>query len=326
MTGDILDRLTNRAQLEEQLKAQAEAAPPPKELPFIARFLGLSADAARKAGQVTVNADRKDPLIFSVCFQAPPALSTGDLTRSLRAYHPSLADAVFEVVHSGDSGFSGLAGWGGHVIRMFGINAPLPPAALEEVVHPAHYPQELKQQARAHKAHALLFSMGHVTDPLEEYVALAVVNGVLAQYGAIIVGNAAARTSFPAAPLAAGKFPGDTLEGLRTWPFLMLYCGLVKHQVQGIEGVWMRSYGAHKFGLPDLAALIPACQQPKLYFDLFHNAYIYLRQTGAKFAAGQTAQMGEHLMRLRAPAPAEYFLQSPGGLVVVELVKSCEIN
>ena len=326
MTGDILDRLTNRAQLEEQLKAQTGSAQPPAEVPFILRFLGGGAEAARAAGQVVVNTDRKDPLTLAVCFQAPPSLRTEDLTRELRAYHPSLANAVFEVEHNGDAGFSGLAGWGGHVIRILGINAPMPPAALEEVVHPAHYPEELKQQAPGHKAHALLFSMGQVTDPLEAYVALAVVTGVLARYGAIIVGNEVARTSFPAAPLGAGKVPGDSLQNLRTLPILVLYCGLVKYKIDGISGTWMRTYGAHKFSLPDLAALIPDDQQAKFYFDLFHNIYIYLRQTGARFAGGQTAQMGGHLMRLRVPTPAEYFLESPGGVVVVELVKAGEIN
>jgi len=307
-------------------KQRRESIKPTDEVPFIVRILGGNVEAALQAGQLVANSERKDVQGFAILFQDPPSLNSDELTRSLRSYHPSLAGAVFEVMHNGDAGFSGLAGWDGHVVRIFGLNAPMPQAAVEEVVQPAHYPQELKQHARAHKAHALLSSMGTVIDPLEEYVALAVVSGVLAEYGAVVVCNSEARTSFPVAPLAAGKVAGDSLYNLRSLPLLVLYCGLVKYNVEGIDGTWMRSYGAHRFGIPDLAALIPKDEKPQFYFDLFNSICSYLRQTGAKIAAGQTAQFGEHLMRLRAPLAAEYFLESTGGLVVVEIVNPSEIN
>ncbi len=33
------------------------------------------------------------------------------------------------------------------------------------------------------------------------------------------------------------------------------YCGFAKYDVEDVEGVWMRTYGAARFGLPDLAVL-----------------------------------------------------------------------
>jgi hypothetical protein len=207
------------------------------------------------------------------------------------------------------------------VVRVFGVNAPMPSQTVEAVVQPAHYAQELKQQARAHRAHALLFSAGTVTDPLEEYVALAVVAGVLAKHGAIVVTNEEARTSRPADTPIAGRHPGDSLALLRALPLLVLYCGLVKYGVEGTEGVWMRTYGVHRLGMPDLAALMAGHHQGQHYFTMFQNIYAYLRQTGAKFAAGHTANIGNDFIRLREPAEAEYFLQSPGGLFVVERVR-----
>ena len=39
------------------------------------------------------------------------------------------------------------------------------------------------------------------------------------------------------------------LELLRSFPLLHLFCGFVKYEVEGDDGVWMRTYGAHEFEL-----------------------------------------------------------------------------
>src|SRR5262249_12079766 len=179
------------------------------------------------------------------------------LTDALRSYHAGLAHAIFEL----DPGMKergtlfGLAGWADHVVRVVGFDAPMPPETVERCVGPSHYEAELKDQARAHQGHALLYYVGYESDPLEQYIALAAVAGVLAAHGAIVVMNESGHTSFPAAALAGGDPDSDMLELLRTFPIPALYCGFVKYDVEGVEGVWMRTYGAGLLGLPDLALL-----------------------------------------------------------------------
>ena len=74
---------------------------------------------------------------------------------------------------AGGDHWLGLAGWGEHVVRMVGFNAPLPEATVEVCVAPAHYPAEVKAEVRAHASHVLLYYTGHDADPLEQYVAVA---------------------------------------------------------------------------------------------------------------------------------------------------------
>jgi hypothetical protein len=117
------------------------------------------------------------------------------------------------------------------------------------------------------------------------------------------------------------------LEQLRTFPIPALFCGFVKYDVEGVNGVWMRTYGGHLMGLPDLATLAPGHERGEEVFGLFSSIYTYLRSSGARFEAGQTMQVGsDTFMRLRAPAEGEYFLDSPGEIFVAEMISADEIN
>ena len=65
----------------------------------------------------------------------------------------------------------------------------MPAAAVETCVAPSHYPKELKERARSHQAHAILFYAGYEASPFDRYVALAAAAGVLARLGALAVLN-----------------------------------------------------------------------------------------------------------------------------------------
>ena len=283
------------------------------------RFFGKS-DAA-ELGLPVVNTAIENPLGLQVLFAEPVRLDADRLMQTLRQYHPSLAQATYEL----DEELSGkgtpfvLAGWDNHVIRIVGFDVPMPAEAIELCVGPAHYAQEIKEQARAHKEHLLLYYAGYADDPLEQYVALAVVAGVLASQGALVVMNESGHTSLPAEVFAGDK-DSDMLELLRALPIPALYCGFVKYDVEGVKGVWMRTYGAPLLKLPDLAFLAAGHQEGQNTFDLFSTLYHYLRSSGARFAAGHTMEVGDNFLRLRAATPEEFFLDSDGELFVVEKI------
>ena len=68
-------------------------------------------------------------------------------------------------------------------------------------------PPALAAAIRAvHAGHVLLYYAGHDPAPLEQYVALTAVAGVLARFGGLVVLNESGRTSFPAAALS-GHMP-----------------------------------------------------------------------------------------------------------------------
>ncbi|WP_224364435.1 hypothetical protein [Hyalangium versicolor] len=264
---------------------------------------------------------RVSPLSLQLLFPSKLRLDAQALTEALRGFHPSLSQARFEPDSRASTAMGaevGVARWEKHAVQvvLFGVRMPTP--TLEQCVAPAHYSAELKTQARAHTAHALLFYVGEEQDPLEQYVALALVAVALAKQGAILVLNESAHTSFPTHPLLPDK-DEDLLDLLRTMPLTALYVGFVKLQVPGVEGVWLRTYGAPRMGLPDLAW--HARNETEAYdtFELFSGLLEYLRKTGARFAKGHTAEWQRRHVKIRGPRWRERkFLDSPGTLFVLE--------
>lgn len=297
---------------------------------IFSRFFGRKDDSdSPSAGNppaLVSNPDQKDGMSLQVAFAGPLPNQAEALTRALQAYHPSMADARAEL-DAGNDHWLGLAGWGEHVVRMVGFNAPLPEATVEVCVAPAHYPAEVKAEVRAHASHALLYYTGHDEDPLEQYVAVAAVAGALAEAGGVAVMNEHAHTSLPAGVFTRASLGDESLELLRSLPLTMLYCGFVKYEVEGTEGVWMRTYGADRFGLPDFAALAEGHHQGEFYSNIFNNIMAYLLQSGAEMDAGHTMQIGENAyLKLREPGEPEYFLQGPGRTLVAEIIAEDQIN
>src|SRR5262245_47046362 len=76
-------------------------------------------------------------VLFADRFRLDPAA----VTAAMRAYHPSMADARCEVADelNQEGKVFGLAGWGEHVIKLFGLDLPMPKEAVEQCVGPSHY-------------------------------------------------------------------------------------------------------------------------------------------------------------------------------------------
>jgi hypothetical protein len=294
------------------------------------RFFGKREEDSGDKGKPSPNPALTSRMALGVLFPEPPALTPESLTRSLRTYHADMAEATaeFESAPEGKgSWLLGLAGWSQHVVKLVGFAVAMPSESVEVCVRPAHYGQALKQQARQHKAHMLLYYAGYEESAYEQYVALAAVAGALAAHGAIVVTNEAGHTSFPAQALAreVGE-QQDIMEQLHGL-LLHLYCGFVKYDVKDEPGVWMRTYGCHLLGLPDLAFHAAGHHQGQQTFNIFSSVLGYVLNGGAKLGAGHTMQVGQDTyMKLRAPAEDEPFLDSEGELFVAEMIRADQIN
>lgn len=251
------------------------------------------------------------------------------LTAALRAHHPTLAAGTCEIAEGlneeGEGKLFGLAGWGPHVLKLVGFDLPMPSGPVEACLQPSHYSAELKDQARAHRSHLLLWYAGEETEVVEQFVALAAFAGVLAQFGASVVLNETAHTSFPAAALAGAGIDGDILEELRTLPLPVLYCGFVKYNIPNDHHVWMRTHGASVLGLPDLASYTNGHHEGERYFSMFDSILRYMLNSGRLLAAGHTMQLGpSDYLRCRAPRAEE-----PWGadeVLVLEIIRADQIN
>ena len=278
---------------------------------------------------LVANPDIKHPLSLQVLFLDPYRLDADRLIEALRSYHRSMSGAQCEIDPelSLQGTVVGMIGWDKHVVRLVGFDLPMPAAAVEACVAPSHYPKELKERARSHKAHVILYYAGYEPSPLEQYVALAAAAGVLARLGAIVVLNKSGHTSLPAAALSVSDFESDIIQLLRALPLPALYCGFVKLEVEGIRGVWMRTYGASLMGLPDLAVHAVGHEEGQRYLDMFENIFRYLCDSGSRLAEGHTMQIGEdEYLSFRAPNEEEGFLEIHGELLVADIIGADEIN
>ncbi len=217
----------------------------------------------------------------------------------------------------------GLVGWGDHVIRVVSLNCAVPAETIEWCISAANYPEALKACARSHKFHVLLYYAGCETNPLEQYVALSCLAGVLSRFGAIVVLNEIAHTSFPAEALSKTDRDEDLLEMLRSLPLLFLYCGFVRIQVVDMDGIWMRTFGAYRLGLPDLALLAADANEGTRVSELFETVLGLLRQSETEIADGYSLSLGPDLcLHFRSPLRQEFFLENKGPLFIIEPVRS----
>jgi hypothetical protein len=298
------------------------------------RFTGQP-EADERFGHLVANPSIKRPLSYQLLFTTPLDLDEEAVTRAIRFYHPSLSRAVAEFLpvnlqnSQGEEANSliGLAGWDRHVIKLVGFNSPIPTSVFDTCVQPAHFGMPLKDEARRHQSHLLLYYAGYENDPLEQYVALTVIASALARFDGILLLNESARTAFPAAALLADDPDHDALQMLRSMPIPLLYGGFVKVEIEDEPGVWMRTFGNALLKLPDLAFKAEGHHQGSDTFDLFANVLSYLRESGKSLAPGHTMQIGnDTYLRARIPTEAEWYLQSDGQMLVVEKIGATEVN
>ncbi len=293
---------------------------------FLSRFFGRKeADDADKAddGALTANPATDGAISLQVLLGDSTPLAGDAIIAALRAYDPSMSRArgEFDPELNTEGNTFGLIGWGEHVIKVVGFDRMMPEDSVESCVAPAHYGEEAKQALRAHRGCLLLYYAGYAEKPQEQYAALAMAVGALVPLGAVGVLNESAHTSLPAVVLSD---PADVRDNL---PLLMLFCGFVKYNIEGVDGVWMRTYGAFLMGLPDLAMLRDGHHQGEETFNIFSNILEYVQRSGAEIGIGDTMESGaDTFLRFRAPEDGEDFLESDGTMLVLESIGKDAIN
>ena len=296
---------------------------------LLSRFFGRSDDDDSAAGALVANPAVENPLSLQVLLSRPLSATASELTEALQAFDPEMSKARVEIDAelSRDGNVFGLVGWKRHVVKVLGMGLPMPSDPVEACLQPSHYAAEIKEQARRHEGHVLLWYAGYEDDIGERYLALTAVAGALAMFGAVVVLNESAHTSLPADMLIDPQLGKERLHFVREIPLLMLNCGFVKCEVEGVDGVWMRTFGAHQYGLPDFAAHAAGHHEGERYFGIFENTLGYLRDSKAEMLPGHTMQLGEEeFLRCREPSDSEDFLVADGELLVVDIIHKDQIN
>ncbi len=287
---------------------------------IFSRFFGKKTESKQMDNSIVPNPDIENAVSVSIVFSGALNINNDELLAKLKSIDPTIKDIRYETPFGQlEEGMCILVSWGKHVIRVFGLNAPYPKAVLETCVAPASYSQEIKQQVYESDSHLLLYYVGYEQNVLEQYLALTRLAVCFEQFNALAVINEDAHTSLPVNFINSLASEKDGLTTLGEC-LPLLFCGFVKYEIENIKGIWMRTYGANKFGLPNFAALANSYEESEYYFDMFSNILNYLRQSQATMNPGDTMEIGDNrMMSLRVPKDDEYFLKDQGDLLVIEI-------
>ncbi len=272
-----------------------------------------------------------EPLGLQLVFAHAPVFDAHKIVHNLHL-HPELDDTTCEfqsiAAHqeladlvSGDGppvSALGLIQFGLHIVKVIQCDSPMPYGPIETCIIPAMMPGEIKADARAHTAHAMLYYAGSHPEALERYVALAAVAGALAIFDAIAVLNEEARTAAPALDLIPDDGE-DFLQTYRTLPIPYLFGGFVKLDLGNPDKPCARTFACHRLGLPNLARHLASHAETTETFRLFTGILGYARDLGEPLQAGESLDFGGGTRyMLRAPHETEWYLDSPGTMLVLE--------
>ena len=287
---------------------------------IFSRFFGKKSESKQIGNSIIANPDIDSPVGLTIVFKGALDINNDILLTQFKSIDPTIKDIRYEIPFGQlEEGICLLVSWGKHVIRIYGLNAPYPKDVLKLCVTPANYSQEIKQQIYESDSHLLLYYVGYEQDVLEQYLALTHLAACFEQFNALAVINEVAHTSLPVNFINALASENDGLSTLGAC-LPLLFCGFVKYEIENIKGIWMRTYGANIFGLPNFAVLANSYEESDYYFDMFSNILNYLRQSKATMNPGDTMEMGENrMMSLRLPKDDEYFLKDQGDLLVIEI-------
>ncbi len=275
-----------------------------------------------------MNPDSSEEAVFELgalrldlLFESCPALDGERLRALLAAYDAELRDSEVTDVSEPDSDDGALLlRVSGHTVLVCVVDEPLLEAVVEPCIQLAHYDDDDKDRARAHRAVVSIHYVGTCDPPFVAQVVLAAIGGAIAVSGAIAVVNQRARTSVPVGLIA--KSQERMIEALLALPPLLIHSGFAKYVVEGTKGVWMRTHGNAAAEMSDFAYHAESHEEGQAIFTLFSDMMLYLRSSRVAMAPGDVAQIGEDLFTfLRAPTADEAFVdQDDGPVLVVELL------
>lgn len=237
------------------------------------------------------------------------------LREALASYDPSLRPVEITrfVRADGEATLADLT-WQKQSFRLAAFNSPMPKIPVETCIAPSHYDSQIKNRAREHRAHALLFCESPRSQILRNYARLAMLcGGILRESGGLAVLNERAQTSLPAALWTEDDAQTKPAVLWTKAPLLYLYAGFVKFNLPDSPQVWMTTRGLDVFGLPNLTHLAPDHSHGSATMEIFENVAAYMVSNGPVLGAGHTMQIGtDTFMRLRAPATEQELAVADG--------------
>jgi len=212
-----------------------------------------------------------------------------------------------------------------HVIEIAGFPSPLPTQAMERTIFASPWSADLKELLQSHLLNIVLKYAGSHTDPIEQYISLYKVAGMMLDDGLLGIVNEPAWTCHPAYVIEQILEP-QFLSISRQSPPLVYWTGFVRGQLG--DEFWALSKGNYLFDVPDFAFQLDPHSDAFEINQTFHALFDYFYFEKPEVQSGDALQLEEDLFYLfEDPSPdyAEAFA-TPGKVYIIRTTTADDLN
>ncbi|MBX9953096.1 MAG: hypothetical protein K2Y39_28240 [Candidatus Obscuribacterales bacterium] len=264
-----------------------------------------------------------DRISLQILFDKLPSFTERELNEAAKNVSHNPPDFRYQLPKDTTVAGEGVAGTDANKIKLSFCDRKLQERELAQISAHVRLVPDAAAGIEKHTAFIDLSVEPNPAKPLEAYQELTFLACMIALREGLVIANINGFTSFSGPGMLQLLADNDWSDAIQEMPPLFLFSGPVLHEFDNNTNLWMRSYGNHLLGIPDLGTIIPTeiiQEYVPMTLQVFDNMMSYMIESGNKVEPGHTMETDSVLIKIfDQPAnPDEYFYQSPSGMLRVE--------
>lgn len=264
-----------------------------------------------------------DRISLQILFDKLPSFTERELNEAAKNVSHNPPDFRYQLPKDTTVAGEGVAGTDANKIKLSFCDRELQERELAQISAHVRLVPDAAAGIEKHAAFIDLSVEPNPAKPLEAYQELTFLACMIALREGLVIANINGFTSFSGPGMLQLLADNDWSDAIQEMPPLFLFSGPVLHEFDNNTNLWMRSYGNHLLGIPDLGTIIPTeiiQEYVPMTLQVFDNMMSYMIESGNKVEPGHTMETDSVLIKIfDQPAnPDEYFYQSPSGMLRVE--------
>ncbi|HIA54602.1 MAG TPA: hypothetical protein EYN91_21370 [Candidatus Melainabacteria bacterium] len=265
----------------------------------------------------------RDRISLQILFDKLPKFSERELNEAASNVSHSAPAFRYQLPKDTSVRGEGIAATDAHKVKLNFCDKKLDEQELAQINAHLRLVPDASAAIKMHNAYIDLSVEPNPEKPLQAYHLLTFLACMIAVRGGLAIANINGFTSFSAQQLLQLFGDDDWLDAIANMPPLFLFSGPVVHEFDDNPALWMRSYGNHLLGIPDLGTFIPpeiVQEYVPMTLQVFDNIMTYMIESGTQVEPGHTMETESVLIKVceQQAKPDEFYFQSPTGLLRIE--------
>lgn|GEM_PF-6683948 len=265
----------------------------------------------------------RDRISLQILFDSLPTFSERELNEAAKNVSHNPPNFLYQLPKNTTMSGEGVVASDAHKIRLNFVDKKLEERELAQISAHVRLVPDAVGAIEKHAAFIELSVEPDPAKPLDAYQELTFLACLIALREGLAITNINGFTSFSAPGILQLLADNDWSDAIQEMPPLFLFSGPVLHEFDNNTNLWMRSYGNHLLGIPDLGTIIPTeiiQEYVPMTLQVFDNMMTYMIESGNKVEPGHTMETDSVTIKIfdQPAAPDEYFYQSPSGMLRVE--------